>query len=134
MDIRDPRYFLALSDDEGSLLAAAKRLGITASTLSQQTYEMEEELRVKLLIRKRGSIELTVAGRIMRSHGEEHTQIHFDSQRRRAKGRQRRLSPLAEVFADLEKLRPRQPTALGQRSVAKALVTSISFIALRSGV
>jgi DNA-binding transcriptional LysR family regulator len=67
MELRDLRYFLALVD-EGNLLAAAKRLRIAPSTLSQQTYRMERELKTKLFVRRRGSITLTLAGKIMRSH------------------------------------------------------------------
>ena len=67
VDIRDLRYFLSMSD-AGSLSEAAKKLGVAATTLSRQSYRMERELGAKLLIRKRGSIELTLAGKIMRSH------------------------------------------------------------------
>ena len=67
VDIRDLRYFLSMSD-AGSLSEAAKKLGVAPTTLSRQSYRMERELGAKLMIRKRGSIELTLAGKIMRSH------------------------------------------------------------------
>ena len=67
VEIRDLRYFLSMSD-AGSLSEAAKNLGVTPTTLSRQSHRMERELGAKLLIRKRGSLELTLAGKIMRSH------------------------------------------------------------------
>jgi len=69
MEIRHLRSFLALSE-KGSLLAAAKKLGVTTSTVSRQTLGLERELNVRLLVRKRGAIALTDAGRLMRSHAK----------------------------------------------------------------
>lgn len=67
MELRDLRYLLAIAD-EGSLLAGARRLRISPSTLSRQTHRMERELRTKLFIRRRGSVTLTDAGQLMRTH------------------------------------------------------------------
>ena len=67
MELRDLRYFLILSD-EGSLLAAAKRLRIAPSILGQQSYRMERELRAKLFIRRGGSVALTITGQLLRAH------------------------------------------------------------------
>jgi DNA-binding transcriptional LysR family regulator len=67
MELRDLRYFLAVVD-EGSLPAAAKSLRMSPSTLSRRTRKLERELKTRLFLRRRGSITLTVAGKIMRSH------------------------------------------------------------------
>ncbi|MGC1453153.1 MAG: LysR family transcriptional regulator [Candidatus Sulfotelmatobacter sp.] len=69
MEIRHLRAFLALSEN-GSLLAAAKKLGVTTSTVSRQAFGLERELNVRLLVRRRGAIVLTDAGRIMKSHAK----------------------------------------------------------------
>jgi DNA-binding transcriptional LysR family regulator len=98
MELRDLRYFVALVA-EGSLLAAAKRLRIAPSTLGQQSYRMERELKTKLFVRRRGSIRLTVAGKIMRAHTRApHPQVHLCGNRRSASGGQDQLVLLTLIL------------------------------------
>ena len=69
MEIRHLRACQALSEN-GSQLAAAKKLGVTTSTVSRQALGLERELNLSLLVRRRGAIVLTEAGRIMKSHAK----------------------------------------------------------------
>ena len=80
MDIRQLRYFLALSE-EGQVSRAAKKLNMSQPPLSQQLNLMEEELGVKLLDRKRNgkSMELTEAGRVLYEKSKVLLEIFDDS-------------------------------------------------------
>ena len=80
MDIRQLRYFLALSE-EGQVSRAAKKLNMSQPPLSQQLNLMEEELGVKLLDRKRNgkSMELTEAGRVLYEKSKVLLELFDDS-------------------------------------------------------
>lgn len=62
MDNRQLNYFLAIVE-EGNITKAAERLHIAQPYLSQQLKNLEDELRVKLIIRSTRKIQITDAGR-----------------------------------------------------------------------
>ncbi|CAH0345362.1 LysR family transcriptional regulator [Bacillus sp. CECT 9360] len=66
MDLRQLRYFLSIAE-EGQISRAAKKLHMAQPPLSQQLQQMEEELGVTLVERKRNGkkMELTEAGKIL---------------------------------------------------------------------
>ena len=71
MELRVLRYFLAVARAE-SITGAAQLMRVTQPTLSRQLADMEQELGVKLLNRKRNSkVTLTEAGVFLRQHAEE---------------------------------------------------------------
>ena len=72
MDIRILRYFLAVVREE-SISGAAEFLHITQPTLSRQLMDLEEELGVKLLNRRKRNqrITLTEEGMLLRKRAEE---------------------------------------------------------------
>jgi hypothetical protein len=61
IELRLLRRFLAVAE-ERSFAKAAKRLHVTQAILSRQIRKLEAELKVQLLVRQRGSVELTNAG------------------------------------------------------------------------
>lgn len=63
MFIRQISYVLALQD-ERRISAAAKRLGISQSTMSKFLKRLETELGYKLFVPIQGQLELTSKGRI----------------------------------------------------------------------
>ncbi len=63
MDIRSQNYMIALAES-GSLLNAAKALGISQPAISAWLTNLENELDVQLVIRGRNGIVLTPAGRL----------------------------------------------------------------------
>ena len=70
MEIRVLKYFLAVAQ-EGSLTAAARRLGITQPTLSRQLKELEDELGRQLYTRGSHHVSLTADGLLLRKRAEE---------------------------------------------------------------
>ena len=71
MELRVLRYFLAVARAE-SITGAAQVLRITQPTLSRQIADMEQELGVRLLNRRKNSkVTLTEAGVFLRRHAEE---------------------------------------------------------------
>ena len=70
MEIRVLRYFLAVTR-EGNITAAANFLHLTQPTLSRQIKDLEEELGVKLLVRKSHNVSLTPDGMRLRKRAEE---------------------------------------------------------------
>lgn len=70
MDIKQLRYFIAIVDD-GSLSAAASRIGIAQPSLSQHIKFLEDRLGVELLIRSSRGVTATEAGRILYAHARE---------------------------------------------------------------
>lgn len=66
-------YYFHVVAQEGSLAAAAKKLGVTQSTLSEQIKSIEESLGQKLFDRKGGRLKLNDAGR----HATDHTAVMF---------------------------------------------------------
>ena len=70
MDLRQLRYFVAVSD-EGGIRAAARRLYISQPQISQAVARLEAELGVELMLRSSRGIVLTPEGRELLEHGRE---------------------------------------------------------------
>ncbi|GGG63669.1 LysR family transcriptional regulator [Paenibacillus radicis (ex Gao et al. 2016)] len=64
LDLRQLRYFIAITE-EGGITAAAKKLHMAQPPLSQQLKKMENELGVQLIHRIGKTIELTDAGKTL---------------------------------------------------------------------
>jgi len=69
MELRHLRYFLAAAKRE-HLTHAAEALGISASTLSHQIRQLEDDLGTALFDRVGRGIALTEAGRVLRVHAQ----------------------------------------------------------------
>ena len=63
MEFRQLRYFVAVAE-EGNLTAAARRLHVSQPPITRQIKQLEEELRVELLVRSSKGVQLTEAGQI----------------------------------------------------------------------
>src|ERR1700677_839030 len=70
MEIRELRAFAAVAE-EGSLSAAARRLHLSQSALSQTIKSLERQLSVQLLLRSRTGVATTEAGAILLREGRE---------------------------------------------------------------
>lgn len=70
MDIRQLKYFIAISE-ETSLSAAAQRLSVAQPSLSQHVIRLEEELGVSLLLRSPRGIVLTPEGKLLARHARQ---------------------------------------------------------------
>ena len=70
MEIRVLRYFLTVVREE-SITRAAEVLHITQPTLSRQLAQMEEQMGVKLFVRRTRKITLTNEGVLLRRRAEE---------------------------------------------------------------
>jgi molybdate transport repressor ModE-like protein len=68
MEIREVRAFAAVAE-EGSLSAAARRLRLSQSALSQTVQSLERQLGVQLLLRSRTGVVATEAGAILLREG-----------------------------------------------------------------
>ncbi len=70
MDVKQLRYFIAIAE-QGSLSAAAARIGIAQPSLSQQVRGLEQELGVSLLVRSPRGVRLTQSGEelLLRARG-----------------------------------------------------------------
>ncbi|WP_405541335.1 LysR family transcriptional regulator [Streptomyces phaeochromogenes] len=69
MNLRQYEYALAVAD-EGSMTAAAERLGVTQPSLSQQIGTLEKHLGVQLFTRTPSGVTVTVAGRAFLAEAE----------------------------------------------------------------
>ncbi|MCG8354733.1 MAG: LysR family transcriptional regulator [Kiloniellales bacterium] len=67
MDVKQLRYFVSIAE-EGSLSAAAARIGIAQPSLSQHVKNLEEQLGVDLLARSPRGVTLTQSGVLLLSH------------------------------------------------------------------
>lgn len=67
LDIRRLRYFKAIAE-QGSLSAAARLLNLAQPALSHHVREMEREIGVSLLERRRDGVTLTEAGKLLLRH------------------------------------------------------------------
>ena len=63
MDRLEAMTILLAAVDHGSLSAASRQLGIPLATVSRRVSELEEHLKVRLLLRGHRKVELTDAGR-----------------------------------------------------------------------
>jgi DNA-binding transcriptional LysR family regulator len=62
MELRELRVFVAVAE-EGGMSAAARRLHVSQSALSQTVTALERQLGVKLLVRSSSGVRTTEAGR-----------------------------------------------------------------------
>src|ERR1700684_1180229 len=69
-EMRELRAFAAVAE-EGSLSAAARRLHLSQSALSQTIQSLERQLSVQLLLRSRTGVATTEAGAILLREGRE---------------------------------------------------------------
>lgn len=69
MELRQLKYLLSIAE-EGTFTAAAEKLFISQSALSQQVKSMEEELGVPLFDRSRNRLRFTQAGELLRSRAQ----------------------------------------------------------------
>src|SRR4051812_34575389 len=69
MNLRQYEYALAVAE-EGSMTAAAERLGVTQPSLSQQIATLEKHLGVQLFTRTPSGVTVTVAGRAFLAEAE----------------------------------------------------------------
>ena len=63
MEFRQLRYLVAVAE-EGNLTAAARRLHVSQPPITRQIRQLEEELRVELLVRSSKGVQLTEAGKL----------------------------------------------------------------------
>ncbi len=70
LDFHHLRYFWAVAT-EGSMSAAAGRLGVTQPTVSAQIQSLEQDLGHQLIDRRGRRIELTATGRVVFQYAEE---------------------------------------------------------------
>jgi len=69
MDIDQARTFLAITA-HGSFLEAARRLHLTQSTVSARIRKLEDELGVRLFVRKHAGVGLTLSGQRFLEHAK----------------------------------------------------------------
>jgi LysR family transcriptional regulator, hca operon transcriptional activator len=68
MELRHPRYFVAVAEEGSLTLAAEKRLHTAQPSLSRQMRDLEYEVGVQLMSRSVRGVELTAAGRVFLDH------------------------------------------------------------------
>lgn len=64
MELRELRVFVAVAE-EGGMSAAARRLHVSQSALSQTVTALERQLGVKLLVRSSSGVRTTEAGAML---------------------------------------------------------------------
>ncbi len=64
MEVRHIQAFIAIAE-ELSLRSAGRRLGVSQASISRQVQQLEHELGLTLVLRRRDGIELTHQGRLM---------------------------------------------------------------------
>ncbi|MGP1397711.1 MAG: LysR family transcriptional regulator [Inquilinaceae bacterium] len=69
MELRTIAYFLTVAE-EGSLRAAARKLGLTQPALSKAVRRLEDEIGASLFDRRARGVELTVYGRSFHRHAQ----------------------------------------------------------------
>lgn len=124
LDFRHLSYFVAIAE-EGSITAAAHRLGIQQPPLTRQIKALEERLGVRLLRRLPRGVELTEAGRVMADEGAallarlDHA---VDAIRRAGRGEQGRIAVGYTSSAGFHPLLPDLIRTFRQRWPGIALV------------
>jgi DNA-binding transcriptional LysR family regulator len=84
MELRHLRYFLAVAE-EGTIVAAAARLGVAQPALTRQIHALERELDVTLLDRRPRGVALTPAGEVVLASAR-HVMKQVDAAVERARG------------------------------------------------
>jgi DNA-binding transcriptional LysR family regulator len=74
MDIRQLKYFIAITEEE-QITKAAKKLHLAQPHLSRQLKLLEDELGVKLVERGSKKIQLTDAGKMLKNRAEQIIQL-----------------------------------------------------------
>lgn len=145
MDLRQFRYFLIVAD-ELSFTRAARRLNMSQPPLSQQIQQLEDELGTRLFNRTSRRVELTAAGRELRTQARailSQTEQAVQQVRFIGAGRTGKIDigatgailrgGLASLLADYRRLMPDVRTTIHERAPAlqvKAVLeyqTDISF-------
>ena len=78
MEFDQLRYFLQVAESQG-FTRAAETLGVSQPALSRSMQKLEEELRIPLLVRKTRKVELTDAGKLLKSRAEQIMSILEDT-------------------------------------------------------
>jgi DNA-binding transcriptional LysR family regulator len=120
MEIRELRAFVAVAD-EGGLSAAARRLHVSQSALSQTVQSLERQLGVRLLVRDHAGARTTEAGELLlreaRDLIEHHDRVRATMAAATA-GSSQRTAGLIRIGVPLEFPPDLLPAALGELTVA----------------
>jgi LysR family transcriptional regulator, hca operon transcriptional activator len=68
MELRHPRYFIAVAEEGSLTVAARQRLHTAQPSLSRQIRDLEYEVGAQLLVRSARGVELTQSGRAFLDH------------------------------------------------------------------
>lgn len=137
---------LVAAVEDGSLSAAARRLGITQPAVSQQIAALEASYGVELVIRSRNGITPTEAGTLAVSHageilsrlarmGDALAALHASGEGRLAVGCALLMAQtmLVPVLADLRRDHPDLKITLKASDLVQNLAESGADIAIRAG-
>lgn len=120
MEIRELRAFVAVAE-EGGLSAAARKLHVSQSALSQTVQSLERRLGVQLLVRNRTGSSTTDAGSVLvreaRGLIEHHDRAVAAVTAAVGPADARATAGMIRIGAPLELPPDRLPTALGQLAV-----------------
>jgi len=132
-------YFWAVCEDK-TLVAAAKRLRLTHSTLSKQLKELEAALEAPLFERRGRLLELTPFGREVREYAADLARVgaelvEFASGRAQPRPKRLRIGVVASLPKTLVHalLAPAFDTTDGDRAVIRQLTRADLHAALTSG-
>jgi DNA-binding transcriptional LysR family regulator len=118
MEIRELRAFVAVVDD-GGLSAAARRLHVSQSALSQTVHSLERQIGVPLLVRSHTGVRATDAGTVLLREARALIDHHDRAVAAigAATGTSARTAGLLRIGVPLEFPPDRLPAALGRLGV-----------------